>query len=76
VFRDIQMEYPASTVFDNEETIQDSEGEVRHGDKIHGHDDIAVIAKESCPELAGTVPRMKAPEIARDSTFGDVESEL
>ena len=33
VFRDIEMEDPASTMFDDEKTIQDSEGEGRHGEK-------------------------------------------
>ena len=32
VFRDVEMEDPASTVFDDEKTIQDSEGEGRHGE--------------------------------------------
>ena len=57
VFRDIEMDDLAPTVFDDEETIQDSEGEGRHGEEVHGHDHIAVIAKESCPQLAGLVTR-------------------
>jgi hypothetical protein len=53
VFSDIEMEDPAPTVFDHKETIQDSEGEGRHGEEVHGHDDIAVILQESSPEPAG-----------------------
>jgi hypothetical protein len=70
------MDYPASTVFDDEETIQDSEGEGRHGKEVHGHDHIAVIAQESSPELAGLLTGIQAPEIARNSAFRDVESEF
>jgi len=70
------MEDPPSTVFDHKETIQDSEGEGRHGEEVHGLDDIAVIAQESSPELAGLLARIQAPEIARNSAFRDVESEL
>jgi hypothetical protein len=33
MFRDIEMEDLASTVFDDEETIQDSEGKGRHGEE-------------------------------------------
>jgi hypothetical protein len=76
VFRDIEMEDPASTMFDNEKTIQDSEGESRHGEEVQGRDDLAVIAKESRPELASVVGRGQAPEIAGDGAFGDVEAEL
>ena len=76
MLRDIEMDYPASTVFDHKETIQDSEGEGRHGEEVHGLDDIAVIAQESSPELAGLLARIQAPEIAGNSAFRDVESEL
>ena len=76
VFRDIEMEDLASTVFDDEETIQDSEGEGWHGEEIHGRDDVAVIAKESSPELAGGGARRQTPEIARHGTFADVQPEF
>ena len=57
MFRDIKMEDLASTMFDDEETIQDSEGEGRHREEVHGRDDLAVIAKESRPEVASVVGR-------------------
>ena len=76
VFRDIKMKDPASTVFDHKETIQDSEGEGRHGEEVHGHDDIAVIAQERSPELAGLLAGIQAAEIPRNSAFRDIESEL
>jgi hypothetical protein len=76
VFRDIEMKDPASTVFDHKETIQDSEGESRHGEEVHGHDDIAVIAQERSPELAGLLAGIQAAEIPRNSAFRDIESEL
>ena len=76
VFRDVEMEYPASTMFDDEKTIQDSEGKGRHGEEVHGRDDLAVIAKESRPELASVVARRQAPEIAGDGAFREVEAEF
>jgi len=47
VFRDIEIKDPASIVFADEEAIQDSEPEGRHGKEVHGHDDVPVIAKDS-----------------------------
>jgi len=76
VFRDIEMNYPASTVFDDEEAIRDSECEGRHGKKVHGHDHIAVIAQESSPELARLLTGIQVPEIAGNSAIRDVESEF
>jgi arylsulfatase A-like enzyme len=58
----MEREDLASTVFDDEETIQDAEGEGWHGEEVHGCDDLAVIAQESSPELAGLFPRIQAPE--------------
>jgi len=76
MFRDIEMEDLASTVFNDEETIQDSEGEGRDGEEVHGHDDLAVIAKESRPALAGVVGKGQAPEVPRDGAFRDIEAEF
>ena len=67
MFRDIEMEDLASTMFDHKETIQDSKGQGRHGEEVHGHDDIALIAQESSPELTGRVAGTRAPEIAIQS---------
>jgi hypothetical protein len=55
---------------------QDSEGEGRHGEEVHGRDDLAVIAKESRPELASVVGRGQALEIAGDGAFREVEAEF
>jgi len=76
VFRDVEMEDPLSTVFDDEKTIQDSEGEGGHGEEVHGRNGLAVMAQESRPELGGVVGRGQAPEIAEDGAFGDVEAEV
>ena len=65
----VEMEDPASTMFDDEKTIQDSEREGRHGEEVHGRDDLAVIAKESRPELENVVARGQAPEIPGDGAF-------
>ena len=74
--RDIQMEDSSTTVLDHEEAIQHAKRQCGHGEEIHGYDDVAVIAKESNPALAGVVGRGQAPEIAGDRALGDVEAEL
>ena len=76
MFRDVEMENLASIMFDDEETIQDSEGKGRYGEGIHGRDNLAVIAEESRPALAGVVGRRQAPEISRDGVFRNVEAEF
>ena len=74
MFRDIEVEGPASTVFDDEKAIQKPEGKGWDGEEVHGWDDLAMIAKESSPEFACLVARRQAPNITRDRTFRDVEA--
>ena len=76
MFRDVEMENPASTVFDDEETVQDSEGESWHREEIHGRNGFAVIAQESSPEFPCLLGRRQAPEIARNAAFRDVEAKF
>ena len=76
MFRDVEMENLASIVFDDEETIQDSKSEGRHGEEVHGRDDFAVIAQESSPEFPCLLGRRQAPDVARNCAFRDLEAEL
>ena len=74
--RDIQMEDPSTTVLDDEKAIQHAKRQGRHGEEIHGRDDVAVIAQESSPAFASVVGRRQAPEIAGDRALGDIETEF
>jgi hypothetical protein len=76
VFRNIEMEDPAATAFDDKETIQNSEGKGWNREEVHGRDDLAVIAQEGSPEFPCLAGRRQAPDIARDGTFGNVQTEL
>src|SRR4029453_558045 len=76
VFRDVEMENLASIVFDDKETIQDSEREGRHGEEVHGRDDLAVIAQESSPEVPCLLGRRQAPDVARNCALRDLEAEF
>ena len=76
MFRDVEMEDLASTVFDHEKTIQDSERESWHGEEVHRRDGLAVIAQESSPEFPCLLGRKQAVEIARNGAFRDVEAQF
>ena len=76
MFGDVEMEDLASTVFDHEKTIQDSERESWHGEEVHGRDYFAVIAQESSPEFPCLLWRRQAPDVARNCAFRDLEAEL
>jgi hypothetical protein len=76
VFGDIEMENLASCVFDYEKAVQHAKCQSRHGEEVHGRDELAVIAQESSPEFSGLVPRIQTPEIARNGAFGDIEAEF
>ena len=76
VLGDIEMEDLASAVFDHEKAVQHPKGQSRHSEEVDGRDRLAVIAKESRPELAGLVGRRQATEEAGDGPFGDVKAGL
>ncbi len=48
---DIEMEDFAPAVFDNEETVQDSESESRDGKEVHSCNGFTMVAQEGGPEL-------------------------
>jgi len=74
--RDIQMEDPSTTMLDHEEAVQHAKSQSGHCEEIHGHDGVAVIAKEGNPALGGAVGTREAAEVAGDRALGDVEAEL
>ena len=76
MFGDVEMEDLASTVFDHEKTIQDSERKSWYGEEVHGRNGLAVIAQESSPEFPCLFGRKQAVEIARNCAFRDVEAQF
>ncbi len=51
MFDHIEVEDLASAVFDHEKAVQHAKGRSGHGEEVHGHEDVAVIAQESSLEL-------------------------
>jgi hypothetical protein len=70
------MEDLASTVFDHEKTIQDSERKSWYGEEVHGRDGLAVIPQESSPQFPCLLGRKQAVEIARNCAFRDVKAQF
>jgi hypothetical protein len=76
VFGDVEVEDLASTVFDDEKTIQDSERESWHGEEVHCRNGFAVIAQESSPEFPCLLRRRQASQIARNCALRDLEAKF
>jgi len=55
VLCNIEMKDLAPPVLDDKEAIQDSKCGGWHGEEVHCCDDLAVIAQEGSPEIAGLV---------------------
>jgi hypothetical protein len=69
------MEDPASTVFDDEKTVQDLEPEGCHREEVHGRNGFAVITQKQT-RAARVARRRRASDISRDATFRDLEAEF
>ena len=76
MFRNIDMRDLTPTMFDNKETVQNSEGESRHGEEVHGRNDVSLIAQKHSPEFAFLFARRQAMEIARNGVLLSLKSKL
>src|SRR5271165_2636013 len=63
-------------VADDEETVQNSKGQSRHGEEIHRSDCFAVVAKKCQPAPRWISIMIRALHPARNRSFRDVESQL
>jgi len=54
--RDIEVQNPAASVLDDEETVQHTERRGRHGEEIEGDDGLTVVVKK-CEPFLGRSPR-------------------
>jgi hypothetical protein len=71
--RDIEVQNPAASVLDDEDTVQHTEGRGRHGEEIEGDDGLTVVVKKCKPFLGRINPAVNAPQVARDGPLGDHE---
>ena len=57
---DVEMQYPAPSMLDHKETIQELKTQRGHGKEIHGDDHFAMIGEEGEPASGGiaAAPRM------------------
>src|SRR5271157_2774446 len=63
-------------VADDEETVQNFEGQSRHGEEIHRSDCFAVVAKKCQPAPGWIRIAIRALHPARDRSFRDIETQF
>jgi hypothetical protein len=73
---DIEMEEFPPAVFDDKETVQDSESESRDGKEVHSGNGFTMIAQEGSPELSRLVGGRYAADVSRNGTFRDIKSKF
>jgi hypothetical protein len=74
--RDIEVQNPAASVLDDEETVQHTERRGRHGEEVEGDDRLAVVVKKGQPFLGRITPATDPPQVARHGSLGEHEAEL
>jgi|GEM_PF-2767586 len=72
----VEMKDLASSMFYDKKEVKDSKGDGGHGEEVHGCDNLAMIAQESCPKIPRLVGRRQAQNISRNSAFGDLIPKL
>ena len=63
-------------VADDEEAVQNSEGQSRHGEEIHGSDCFAMVPEKSQPAPRWIRIMIRPLHPARNRSFRDVETQL
>ena len=75
--RYVEVENPAPVVVDDEEAVQQTERQSRHGEEVHRGDGFAVVVQKRQLFLARVVRTGGAPrQVARNRAFGNVETQL
>jgi hypothetical protein len=69
---DLAVENPPPIVCNDEEAVQDSEGQRRHGKKIHRCNRFSVVVQESRPTLRKLRTPRRAFRIQRDTVRSDM----
>src|SRR5579862_815048 len=73
---DVEMQYPAPSMLDHKETIQELKIQRGHGKEIHGDDCFAMIGEESEPAFGGVAAAPRLSQISGHGAFRDLESDL
>src|ERR1700731_3685705 len=73
---DVEMQYPAPSMLDHKETIQELKTQRGHGKEIHGDDRFAMIGEESEPAFGGIAAAPRLAQISGHGALRDPESYL
>lgn len=72
----VEVQDPATPVFNDKEAIQQLEGERGHSEEVDRHDCLLMIGKEGEPPFAGITAPPEWSQVPGDRAFGDFEAEL
>ena len=72
---DVEMKNAPSIMRDDEEAVQHTESERRHGEKIHCGDGLTVVGQERRPSPGRLGVSRRFPHPAQDGSLGDLEAE-
>ncbi len=73
---DVEVQDLPTSVFDDEEAVEELEGNRRHGEEVECNDHFAVILQEGQPVLAWITAALNASEVPSHASFGNDEAEL
>lgn len=76
VFGDVYMDDVPSFVADDDEPIQESEGNGRDDEEVHGRDLRPMVAQKRHPALGFVFVWFPARQVARDGALGHIEAKL
>ena len=73
---DVEMQYPAPAMLDDEEAIEEPECQSGHGKEVEGDDHLAMVSEEGEPVFGWIAASPQASQISGDGALGDLEAEL
>ena len=73
---DVEVEDPAASVVDDEETVQELEGHGGHREEVERGDHLTVIPQEGKPPPGRVATATNVAQAAGHGSFGDDEAEL
>ncbi|MGA2329390.1 MAG: hypothetical protein ABSH05_24280 [Bryobacteraceae bacterium] len=74
----VEVQDPATAMFDHEKAVQNAEHQCRHGEEVQRGNHFAMSAQESEPALrvAGVTAAFQLVQVARDRGLRDLKAEL
>ena len=71
---DVEVQDPTPAMLDDKQTVQLLERDCRDSEEIECNDRLSMVPKKREPTLARICSAVHTPEIARNSSFGNLKS--